>query len=761
MRYNNINKIITIKMTNPGLNSGAVLQNLQSVTSTQVNYATENYVTQQITDKINQGYSLTIDIENAGVCIFTTSANSKTVVEIGISTTLTDLSDVNITSTPPSNSYLVYNGASWTIGSGVSKFSITDLNDFVPVNSALVPDAFLRVNPAGTSIIQQVNDVVSDVLPGNGIQVVTANTVRTINSDFATLPIMFDVTQDSPDNYFPILNSGNTLRIQKNLIDLSGFKNSEFFVKSSGISAYAIGSGSCPNMLTATSTGATVDIILNTDNLITGVCGITSIEKGGTSASNIVGARRNLGLVYNEDIISYNRGLFQQNLAGDNILLINGISNFTISPGSSGFTDGTCIKPPLGYPDTEVTYVAAGGSVISISGISPFDAFSPRNNTFELIPDSGTSYAFVTINFDDHSYLNFGVSSGNQRASGLGLRYGLSDGVQFRESFGTSWRSLTNKFGVSGLTDVGSSTFFDSQILIYNGTCNLWFPRTISGATLNNSGGLSINVTPESIVTGVCPITTDEFLGLSGFNSVFGGTIQKQLNNKIQVTTPTLQAGDLIYYNSLPGVSQFTRVPKSGNQRYFLREKTTPGGSIPGYDNIYHGFDNQTLGNGVSPGSFFCILNEGTCVAESYSLSDTNRFLTGKVGTTGPSTGIDVNEEGVLTLNYNELNPISSISSENIISIGTSLSAGVCYVQRATIEKFVSEIAGTSSGIGHCISKLRLEIPFFPKDTDVIAPGPYRGQLVFFTNATAPGTSVLAVYDGSNWHGTTTSLVTF
>ena len=103
-------------MANQGLNSGAILQNLQSVGNTTANYATETYVGTQINQKINEGYSLTINIENAGVSVFTTSASSKTTVEIGLSTTLSDLNDVSITGTPPTGSYLVYDGTSWATG---------------------------------------------------------------------------------------------------------------------------------------------------------------------------------------------------------------------------------------------------------------------------------------------------------------------------------------------------------------------------------------------------------------------------------------------------------------------------------------------------------------------------------------------------------------------------------------------------------------------------------------------------------------------
>lgn len=756
-------------MANQGLNSGAILQNLQSVGNTTANYATETYVGTQINQKINEGYSLTINIENAGVSVFTTSASSKTTVEIGLSTTLSDLNDVSIITTPPTGSYLVYNGTSWATGSGVSKFSVTDLNDFVSTGGALVPEAFLRVNANGTSIIQDVNDVVSDVLNGNGIEVVQSGSAYTVNSDISRLPTAF-ASQDSPNNFFSIEDtSGGTFRMQKNIIDLSGFQNSQSFVKSSGISAYAVGIGSCVGMLTATSTGALVDIVLNTDNLVTGVCGVVSIEKGGTGATSITGAQRNLGLVPNEDIIAYSTGLFQETLSGDNIKLIGGLSSgvsgtsVTVrGTGYGGGVVGTCILGIAGYPSgaTVTVTLNPGGSVQSVQGVSPFQLFGI--NTLVGLTDvtgSGGSGACVQLMFD-YSYLNFGTSSGTSPENGLGLRFKTDDEVvQFRESFGTSWRQLTNKFGVSGLTDVNSTTFAPTQMLVYSGLSSGWYGVSINGqGSMDRDGFFTVNIGVSDINTGTClRINTSEFMGLCGFDPS-QGNIQSQLNNKIQVTG-ALNPGDLIYYNSSPGPSVFSRVVTTGNEKNFLREKETPGASIPTYSNIYHGFDTKSLGSGVSPGSTFCILNEGNSVAESYTLKDTNNYLTGSTGT-GTSTGIDVNSQSVLTLNYNNLATMTDIDPKDLISIGTSVASGLCYVQSSTVSNFLTSAAGPSSGgISHSSGTLKLQIPFFGTSTEVTPA--YRGQMVFFTNAVTPGTSVIAIYDGSNWFGTCALPVTF
>ena len=749
-------------MSSQGLNSGAILQNLQNVGNNTANYATQTYVGQQIDDKINEGYSLTINIENTGVCVFTTSASSKTTVEIGLCTTISDLSDVNIPVTPPTDSYLVFNGTSWATGSGVSKFSVTDLNDFVSNGGALVPEAFLRVNAAGTSIIQDVNDVVSDVLSGNGIDVVQSGSAYTVNSDISKLPTAFS-SQDSPNNFFSIEDtSGSTFRMQKNIIDLSGFQNSQNFVKSAGISAYAIGTGSCPGMLSATSTGALVDIILDTTNLVTGVCGVVSISKGGTGASTVTEAQSKLELTPNKDVISYTSGSFQETLTGDNIKLIGGLSSGTSVTvhGTSyggGYT-GTCILPISGYSNAFATVTLLGGSVQIVQGVSPFDFFG-NNILIGLNDISGSSGegACVHLKFN-YSYLNFGTSIGVSPENGLGFRYNtIEKEVQFRESLGTSWRELTNKFGVSGLTDVATPTFVSTQLLVYG--VSAWNGVSISGqGSMTQEGVFSVDIGISDINTGSCArINTSEFMGLCGFDSSGGKTIQSELNNKIQVTG-SLNPGDLIYYNSGTGPSVFSRVQTSGKERYFLREKETGGSSIPTYSDIYYGFDTQSQGSSINPDSTFCILNEGTSVAESYTLKDTNNYLTGSTGS-GTSTGIDVNSQGLLTLNYNNLSNVTNIDSEDVISIGTSVTSGLCYVQKTTVSNFLTNVAGSSLGISHSNGNLRLEIPFFKTSAEVT--NVYRGQMVFFTNAVTPGTSVIAVYNGTSWFGTCALAVTF
>jgi len=348
---------------------------------------------------------------------------------------------------------------------------------------------------------------------------------------------------------------------------------------------------------------------------------------------------------------------------------------------------------------------------------------------------------------------------GTSPENGLGLRFNTDDEVvQFKESFGNEWRELTNKFGVSGLTDVATKTYGPTQILVY-GISGAWNGVSINGqGNMDHTGFFTVNIGVSDIDTGPCPrINTSEFMGLCGFDPS-QGNIQSQLNNKIQVTG-ALNPGDLIYYNSGSGPSVFSRVVTSGNEKYFLREKETPGASIPTYSNIYHGFDTKSLGSGVSPGSTFCILNEGTSVAESYTLTDTNNYLTGSTGT-GTSTGIDVNSQGVLTLNYNNLATMSDIDPSDLISIGTSVTSGVSYVQSSTVSNFLTSAAGPSSdGISHSNGNLRLQIPFFGTSTEVTSA--YQGQMVFFTNAVMPGTSVIAIYDGSSWFGTCALPVTF
>jgi hypothetical protein len=757
-------------MPTPGLNLSSINQNLAAAGNTQTNYATENYVNDTLQTILTQGPVVDINITGNGLCVSTgICGTTKTVIDIGISTTLGDLFDVDVPS-PVTNQYLKWNGTSWIAGNGVSTFSITDLTNFDAPSGALTPDAFLQVNNQGTCIIMTTTDVISNVVSGNGILVTTPSTgVRTINSDISNLTTVLS-SSDNSNNYFSIETStGDTRKIQKNQISLTGFEQSNF-VTSSNISTNVTGGGPS-TILTHTTSGPCVTITLDTTDILlaTGGTGnILPVTRGGTSSGTSEGARENLGLVYNQDVITYSGGRYQNTLAGDNIKLIGGLSGTSIvsggsNYGGSGYT-GTCLLGVSGY-DFNLNVNINSGVVASIIGISPVLSLA-ENIPGVSLTGFGGSGAVVDLGVC-YSYLSFGVSSGDTNLSqGYGIRYKPeSNLVEIKSSdTGSDWVSLTNKFGVSGLTDVGISIPpTGGEILIYNGTSNQWQNKALyistgagGGGTLGSDGVIDLTLVAEgiSVASGPC-ITTQEFTRLQGISS----NIQEQLNQKIEVNSNLIQGNVIMYNGFTSGVSQFTKVPSgsTASQSFNFLKETNPSGGVSEaiFENIYYGFDHKPNGTNIGSSSRFCILDVGTPQANSFTLFDTSTFLTN-----GTSTGLNSNAQGQIALNYNQLDQATTISEDNLISFGISASTGNGYVQSISVEDFLSSSLGTSQG-GLSISggKIQLKIPTVENSSSITSP--YDGQLAYFYNTTTPvGLSVLAVHYSSNWYGTCVSLVT-
>ena len=746
-------------MPTPGININNINQQLAASGNTATPYATETYVDNTLQTILTEGPVIDINISGNGLCVTTgISGTNKTVVDIGISSTLEDLFDVDVSSRS-TNQYLQWNGTSWVAGNGVSNFSITNLTDFSPAGGPLVANSFLKVNNQGTSIIMQVEDVLTNVTGGDGILVTTpSDGVRTVNSNINGLTTVLS-SQDSTNNYFSIATTaGDTRKIQKNQISLTGFDQSNF-VTSPNVSTNVTGGGD-QSILTHTTNGPCVTITLDTTDILLTTGGTTNplpITRGGTSAGSSVEARLNLGLSYNKDIITYSAGEFQNILSGDNIRLIGGLSGTSIiSPGSnygSPSYSGPCVLQVAGY-NFGVSVTIALGEVTSINSFDPPLHLAENISGVSLTGFGGTG-AVVDLGVC-YSYLSFGVSLGDTDfENGYGIRYIGGGSVQIKSSDTDGWVALTNKFGVSGLTDVSASTLNSGDLLIYDGVSR-WVSTGISGtstvsANLDSSGQLAIGVTAEGIsVSTGSPVTTAEFTTLQGINS----NIQDQLNDKIKVNS-SLNQGDLIMYSGQAGgVSEFTKVPGIKDQYTFLKEINSSGVTTEAkFENIYHGFDPQPSGTTIGPSFRFCILDEGTSTAESYTLRDTSDFLT-----SGTSTGLQANAQGQIALNYNQLDNATTITGSNLLSFGTSPSVGTSYVQSISVNDFLTSSVVSQGGL--CVSggNYRLQIPTVPDPSSIGSS--YDGQLAYFYAATLPGPSVLAVYHGSHWFGTCVSIVT-
>jgi len=164
------------------------------------------------------------------------------------------------------------------------------------------------------------------------------------------------------------------------------------------------------------------------------------------------------------------------------------------------------------------------GEVTSINSFVP-PLYLAENIKGVILSGPGGSGAVVDLGVC-YSYLSFGVSVGDTDfENGYGIRYIGGGSVQIKSSdTGSEWVALTNKFGVSGLTDVSASSPNPGDLLIYD-SVSRWVSTQISGtstvsASLDSSGQLKIGVTAEGIsVSGGAQVTTAEFTKLQGINS--------------------------------------------------------------------------------------------------------------------------------------------------------------------------------------------------------------------------------------------------
>ena len=626
---------------------------------------------------------------NGGTSVFAGGGSNETVVEFGLSASLGNLKDVNlVTNLPAPGEYLQWNGTSWIPASGASVFPITSLTDFQEAPAGgLLPDSFLKVNSAGSSIVMEVQDVVSRIYQRSGIQVENNNGEYFIESNIPNLTRAY-TADDASDNYFSVAvnNNTDTRRMMKSDISLETFDKGTFMRNSDFFTSVTAGSSNILQFAPEANGTGTLTLDMSTILTTTGGGGFLPISQGGTSAGTSNQARVNLGVSYNFDVIRYSGGEFQDILLGDNIRL--------------------------------------------------FDSA------------------------DQYSYLNFGLSTRNSGSStGCGFRFNMGTStLEFREGLGTcySWGPFTNRFGVSELIGVCQSTFdpaslSNGSLLIYDDSSQLWKAVGTSGPVQLNSDGVFTlsGISPQTIEvnSGDPDITVQEFSTLTGMCGLYG-TIQEQLNKKIEVST-SISQGDIIYYTGTcpSGAKDFDSVARTGTSVNFLNMGT----SIPEYTNLYLGFEKET--GIIPPDSRFCILDESSPgEAKSYNLDSTVDYLTGVSG------GIGKDTQNKLALDYLKLQPKSTVNSDDLIAVGISNGSGISPVQSITVNDFVSQIAGT--GVCGSTGQLNLSIRI-AENPAALTPSGTDGELAYFFNATAPGTSVLAVFHlaSGGWIGTSLSHV--
>ena len=380
--------------TNFGLNRNAINQNFPTNTGgAQTVYADRNYVQGEITNRLSsQDLNITF---GPGL---TTSSNTsftgkaQTVINVGICSSLGDLSDVLINA-PAKDQILVYSGTCWVNSDGASIAKIEDLPFVYKPAAATLGNAFLKTNNTGTCTIFVPGDFIEEVNVTEGCKKTGTATIPAIGTDLTTIP---NTNNDDDTNFFIVTSKQGTAnysqrKIEKKNIKLGNFDNDKF-LRTDGLSINPI-NGTSPAALIGTSTGtSTLTLTLDLSGYFEKNDGNLHISQGGTSANTAEGARANLGLsIGNADSV-WNKGQLAPpfiypdlpNTGGPNLL-----PSLGTSPGLCVVGFGTCHQPGFykKLVGSDIRIVSAGVSSISI-GTSNGMPFGTSGSGYDT---SGTS----------------------------------------------------------------------------------------------------------------------------------------------------------------------------------------------------------------------------------------------------------------------------------------------------------------------------------------------------------------------------------
>ena len=719
--------------------------------------ATQDYVNQQITNYLATVSTVDIVAKNGVSIISTVTGTNKTVVDLEFLGTVSDLSDTNITTPITTNHVLQWNGTSWIAGAGtaISDASITDLSDVT--GTSLPVSSFLVTNSAGTSVIYQpTSDYLQtgNLFQGQGI-------LKTVNVNESTTTISLDlfqvptITSHSPGDFFVVTDSNNSNENAKVLgsnIGVSSFNNDANYISPSGITINNI--GSCTTALSVTSAGSNITFDMDLSEYLDAPGGILQITAGGTSASTASGARTNLGVSYNSDIIQYREGRFQETLLGDAVRLVSpGMSAVELVSGGTLYPDGTSTRyvQSVDLNPLYFTATASGGAITGVSTISGTCGFPHLYQDLMGVPVFGTTGTNATVNvYAKKSYINFGQTAGED---GIGFRMNNGD-IEVRNRDSSTWNLVNQGLSVQDLTDVniigseGSGNF-----LIYNGTC--YQNRTITGdITISPTGVATFNsggISPQTI--GVCggysPITPEEFSQLDGMRPGVSNTIQNQLDRKIELlSTQGPNNGAIIYYDPSQGTfPEYSQLLLPSSASPFV---ITNGTSGPRYQNVYHTFqDSTTNPSGVCTTAMnFALLDNSTNLGERYDFSQVATAL-------ASTTGGLANVGDKISLDFSGVNSTTTMTSDSVFAYTPPSSSGSPNPSKITLADLCETISGSGVCGGIVPGKVTSRIESGASPADITAP--YENQLCFFTNV--GGTCYLGIYNGSGWVGAALSAI--
>ena len=341
---------------------------------------------------------------------------------ISLNAGLSTLNGVNFPTDPNENQVLTYIAGEWTSktfgGTGTSPITFLDLSD-TPSSYTGHGNYYLAVNAAQNAVGFVANDNISTINAGEGIGVVQNTNTAQVRLEPSN--IITTVNSNDNDNYIIEKSNGDIRRIEQKSIKISGFHNNSNFINLHSLTATAPLSYT-PGLSIGTFGICASEIAVNLDEAI----GILGIPHGGTSASTSAGARQNLGLVYNVDILTATGPSFSRRMVGDNIHLRPQTFGLSILGTGSGYVTGDATLQLSGFHGFNIDILTTGGSgnILTFGPSSVFEQglYPDYVATWGVSMPGGTG-ASVQVT-PEINYINFGISTG-------------SDGIGFRNNYGT------------------------------------------------------------------------------------------------------------------------------------------------------------------------------------------------------------------------------------------------------------------------------------------------------------------------------------
>lgn len=708
--------------------------------------ATETYVQTQVDLSIPTGTVQEVSVGH-GLSIGGGLGSITTTGTIHLLADISDLEDVS-TNTPVADQVLTWDSgtSSWMpktfVGSGTSALVWDDIGDAPSLSGQA--HKILKVNAASNELEFVTNKLVyaPDITAGIGIThtYTTGDNGAQLRLD-TDLSEIYTTNLSTEDTTIVIVDGdGNQRRIRSANFGMDTLYNplTNPFLRSEGISAV--------DPVTYDPASATFGLnseryrINFTEAEGFGIVGVLPIESGGTSASTTEDARDNLGLAYNEDIMTYTDPDFVGTMEGTDILirpqyLASGLS---INNDGSGYTSGTATLNTEGEFITVTLTTGPSGQVLTAvptGGNYNYQNFLDWNNSPQTGYISQDGNIDATVTYEARTgYINFGQTTGYD---GYGIGY---DGKFWFREKGQDWLN-TIPFTLQDATNVIDTTDpAEGSILIYDGDRFNFY--TVNGdMSMTNFGTMSItasSIQPTSIVASSDGLTVEinqyEFGALTGLNT--GSTIQEQLDLGVSVN-PSNQ-GDIIYKGD-DGWYALNYEPSSDKVLCAI------GTSVPSWDYVSETFfanDNYVQGDGIvyvdSGGVSGALYTDMTTILEQH---------------TGVSGGVEL-VNGILSTDLSQLPEASSFNIDDYSMVVNDLSDGSALDRRIGVSEFIGNFAGdglTTSG-GRLTLGTTSSLLLDPYATIAIAgSGSQEGELIYVSNA---GNPLLAVWDGSTWKST-------